>query len=91
VRRCFGVNPRSHRGVRPPRRHVFSARGVYSHLELGRFDDPRFPCRGSRPTPSNAKVQRIVKTSSRHMIKCWISKIFLTNPSTEPSILYHSM
>jgi hypothetical protein len=27
----------------------------------------------------------IVKTSSGHMVKCWIPKIFFTNPSTEPS------
>jgi hypothetical protein len=32
-----------------------------------------------------------VKTSSGHMVKCWIPKIFLTNPSTEPSTFSHSM
>jgi hypothetical protein len=30
-------------------------------------------------------VQRTVKTSSGHMVTCWIPKIYLTNPSTEPS------
>jgi hypothetical protein len=28
---CFDVDPRSHRGVHPPRRHGFPARGEYSH------------------------------------------------------------
>jgi hypothetical protein len=32
-----------------------------------------------------------VKTSSGHMVKCWIPKIFLTNPITEPSTVSHSM
>jgi hypothetical protein len=26
-----------------------------------------------------------VKTSSDRMVKCWIPKIYLSNPSTEPS------
>jgi hypothetical protein len=26
-----------------------------------------------------------MKTSSGHIVKCWIPKIYLTNPSTEPS------
>jgi hypothetical protein len=26
-----------------------------------------------------------VKTSSGRMVKCWIPKIYLTNPNTEPS------
>jgi hypothetical protein len=32
-----------------------------------------------------------VKTFSGRMVKCWIFKIFLTNPSTEPSTFSHSM
>jgi hypothetical protein len=67
---CFGLNPRSHRGVRPPCRHGFPARDVYSHFDPSRFDGPRFPRRGSRPTHSNGEVQRIVKTSSGRMVKC---------------------
>jgi hypothetical protein len=43
VPRSFGVDPHSHRGVRPPRRHDFLTRGVYSHLESSRFDSPRSP------------------------------------------------
>jgi hypothetical protein len=87
----FGVDPRSHRGVRPLCRHGFPARGVYSHLESSRFDGPHFPRRGSRPTRLNGEAQRIVKTSSGHMVKCWIPKIFLTNPRSEPSTFSHSM
>jgi hypothetical protein len=87
----FGVDPRSHRCVRPPRRHGFFARGVYSHFEPSRFDDPHFSRRGSRPTHSNGEVQRIGKTYSGRVVKCWIPKIFLTNPSTEPSTFSHSM
>jgi hypothetical protein len=91
VPRDFGVDPRSHCGVCPPRRHDFSARGVYSHLEPSHFDGPFFPHRGSCPTRSNGEEQRIVKTSSSRMVKCWIPKIFLTNPSTEQSTFSHSM
>jgi hypothetical protein len=32
-----------------------------------------------------------VKTSSGRMVKCWIPKIYLTNPSTEPSTFSHPM
>jgi hypothetical protein len=87
----FDVNPRFHLGIRSPRRHGFPVRGVYSHYELTRFDGSCFPHHGSHPTRSNGEVQRIVKTSLCHMVKCWIPKIFLTNPSTEPSTFSHSM
>jgi hypothetical protein len=66
----FGVDPHSHHGVHPPRRHGFPTRGVYSHFESSCFDGPRFPRRGSHPTHSNGEVQRLVKTSSGHMAKC---------------------
>jgi hypothetical protein len=69
VPRCFGVDPRSHRVVHPPRRHDFPARGVYSHFESSRFDGPCFPHLGSCPTRSNGEVQRVVKTSSGRMVK----------------------
>jgi hypothetical protein len=89
--RRFGFDPRSHHGARPSRRHGFSARGVYSHFEPSCFDGPRFLHRGSRPTRSNYEVHKTVVTFSGHMVKCWITKNFLTNPSTEPSIFSHSM
>jgi hypothetical protein len=54
------------------------------------LDGSRFPRRGSRPTRSSGEVQRTVKTSPGHMVKCWIPKIYLTNPSTEPSTFFSS-
>jgi hypothetical protein len=87
VPRCFGINPHSHHGVRPQRRYSFSARGAYSHLEPSRFDGPCFLRHGSCLTRSKGEVQKIVKTSSGRMIKYWIPKIFLTNPSIEPLTL----
>jgi hypothetical protein len=55
------------------------------------MDDPHFPRRGSRSTQLSGEVQRIVKTSSGRMVKCCISKIYLTNPSTESSTFSHSV
>jgi hypothetical protein len=72
VPRRFGYGPRPHRGnhfLRRPR-----------HL-----DGPHFPRRGSHLTCSKIEVQKIVKTSLGHMVKCWILKIYLTNTSTESS------
>jgi hypothetical protein len=91
VPRHFDYDLRPHRSDRPPRRHGFPTRGAYSHFEPSRFDSPRFPRHGSRPTRSNGEVERIVKTSSDRMVKCWIPKIFLTNLSTEPSTFSHSI
>jgi hypothetical protein len=91
VSRRFGFDPRSHRGASSSSRHGSPTRGVYSHFELSRFDGPHFPRRGSRPTRSNCEVHKTVVTSSGRMVKCWIPKIFLTNPSTESSTFSHSM
>jgi hypothetical protein len=49
------------------------------------MDGPRFPHRGSHATRLRGEVQRTMKTSSCRMGKCCIPKIYLTNPSTEPS------
>jgi hypothetical protein len=87
----FGVDPHSHHGGRSPRRHSFPAGDVYSHFELSRLDGSRFPHYGSCLTRSNGEVQKIVKTSSSRMVKCWIPKIFLTNPSTESSTFSYPM
>jgi hypothetical protein len=89
--RHFGYGPRPHRGDSVPRRPVFSTRGSFPHFELRHLDDPRFPHRGSRPTRPSGEVQRTVKTSSGRMVKCWIPKIYLTNPSTKSSTLSHPM
>jgi hypothetical protein len=85
-RRRFGYGTRPHRGDHFLCRSGFSAGGAHTHFEPRHPDDPRFPHRGSRPTRPNGELERIVKSSSGRMIKCWISKIYLTNPSTEPSI-----
>jgi hypothetical protein len=55
------------------------------------MDGPRFPHCGSRPTQSSNVVQRIVKTSSGRIVKCWIPKIYLTNPNTKPSTFSHPL
>jgi hypothetical protein len=68
--RCFGYGPHPHHSDRPPRRHGFPARGVYSHFEPSHFDGPRFPHCGSRLTCSNGEVKMIVKISSGRMVKC---------------------
>jgi hypothetical protein len=82
--RHFGYDSRPHRGDCFPRRPDFPIRGSYTHFELTHLDGPRFPHYGSRPTRPNGEVERIMKTSLGRMVKCWISKIYLTHPSTEP-------
>jgi hypothetical protein len=91
VPRRFGYDTRPHRGDRFLRRSSFPARESHTHFELRHLDGPRFPHRGSRPTWPNGEVQRTVKTSSGHMVKCWIPKIYLTNPSTKPSTFSRPM
>jgi hypothetical protein len=68
---------------------VFSAGGSFTHFEPRHLDGPRFPHRGSHPTRPSGEVQRTMKTSSGCMVKYWIPKIYLTNPSTEPSTPSH--
>jgi hypothetical protein len=81
VPRRFGYNPRPHRSDRFPRRPSFLAGGAHTHLELRHLDEPHFPHRGSHPTLPNGEMKRIVKTSSSRMVKCWITKIYVTNPA----------
>jgi hypothetical protein len=64
---------------------VFPTGGSFPHFESRHLDGPCFPHRGSRPTRPSGEVQKTVKTSSDRMVKCWIPKIYLTNPSTESS------
>jgi hypothetical protein len=85
--RRFGYGPRPRRGDRFLRRPDFPAGGSFSHFEPRHLDGPRFFHRGSRPTRPSGEVQRSMKTSSDCMVKCWIPKIYLTNPSTEPSTI----
>jgi hypothetical protein len=83
--RHFGYGPRPHHGDHFPRRPDFPTGGSFLLVEPRHLDGPLFPRRGSRPTWPSGVVQRTVKTSSGRMVKCWIPKIYLTNPSTEPS------
>jgi hypothetical protein len=87
----LGYGPRPHHGDRFPRRPGFPAGGSFPHFEPRHLNGPRFPHRGSHPTGPRCEVQRTVKTSSGHMVKCWISKIYLTHPSTKPSTPSHPM
>jgi hypothetical protein len=91
VPRRFGYGSRPHRGDHFPHRPDFPAGGSYNHFELRHLDDPHFSRHGSRPTQASGELQRIVKTPSGHMVKCWVPKIYLTNPSTEPSTPSHPM
>jgi hypothetical protein len=89
--RRLSYGPRPHRGDRLPCRPDFPAGGSFPQLESRHLDGPRFLRRGSCPTRSSGEVQRTMKTSSGRMVKCWILKIYLTNPSTESSTFSHPM
>jgi hypothetical protein len=91
VPRRFGYGLCPHCGDRLLCRHDFPAGGSYTHFETIHLDDPHFPRHGSLPTGLNGEVQKTVKTSSSHMVKCWIPMFYLTNPSIEPSTSSHSM
>jgi hypothetical protein len=85
VLRNFGYGPRPHRGDRFSCRPGFPAGGAHTHFEPRHLDGPHFLCHGSHPTRPNRELERIVKTCSGRMVKCWIPKIYLTNPSMESS------
>jgi hypothetical protein len=91
VPRCFGYGPRPRRGDHFSRRPGVPAEGSYTHFELRHLYGPHFPHHGSRPTRPSGEVQKTVKTFSSHMVKCWIPKMYLTNPSTESSTFSHLM
>jgi hypothetical protein len=91
VPRCFGYGPRFHRGDHFPCRPSFPTGGSHTQFEPTHLDGPRFLRRGSHSTQPNGEVQKIMKTSLGQMVKRWIPKIYLTNPSTEPSTSSHSM
>jgi hypothetical protein len=91
VPRHIGYGPRPHHGDRFPHRPDFPAGGSYTHFEPRHLDGPCFPCCGSHPIGSNGDVLKTVKTSSDCMVKCWIPKIYLINPSAKPSTSSHPM
>jgi hypothetical protein len=78
-------------GDRFPHRPSFPAGESRTYFEPRHLDNPRFPRRRSRPTGPSGEVQRTMKTSSGRMVKCWIRKIYLTNPTTEPLTFSRSM
>jgi hypothetical protein len=85
------LDPRPQRGDCFPRRPGFPAEGAHTHFEPRHLVDPRFPNHGSRLTRPNGELKRIVMTFSGRMVKCWIPKIYLTNPSMKPSTPSHPM
>jgi hypothetical protein len=91
VPRCFDYSPHFHRGDRFPHRIGFPTGGSRTHPEPIHLGGPHFPHCGSCPTRPNDEVQRTMKTSSGRMVRCWIHKIYLTNPITEPSTSFYSM
>jgi hypothetical protein len=91
VPRHIGYSSHSHRGDRSPCKHDFPAGGSYTRFEPRHLDGPHFSYHGSRLTRSNGEVQKIVKTSSSRMVKCWIPKFYLTNSNTEQSTSSHPM
>jgi hypothetical protein len=91
VPRRFGYGSRPHCDDRFPRRSDFPAGGSHTHFEPRYLDHPHFPRHGSHPTGPSCELLKTVKTSSGRMVKCWIPKIYLTNPSTEPSTFSYPM
>jgi hypothetical protein len=89
VPRRFGYDPRPHRGDHFQRRPSFPIRGYHTNPEVRHLDGPHFPHCGSCPTQPNGEVQSTIKTSSGRMVKCWIPKIYLTNPNTDASTSSH--
>jgi hypothetical protein len=78
VPRHFGYGPHLRRGDHFPCSPIFHAGGSYTHFEPRHLDGPRFPRHGSCPIGPSGEVQMTVNGS---MVKCWISKIYLTNPA----------
>jgi hypothetical protein len=83
--RRFGYGPRPHHDDHFSHRPGFPTEGSFPHFEPRHLDSSRFLRRGSRSTRPSGEVQRTVKTPSGRMVKCRITKIYLTNPSTESS------
>jgi hypothetical protein len=77
--RRFGYGSCPHHGDCFSCRLSFPTGGSHTHFKPRHLDGPHFLHHGSRPTRRNGEVQRIVKTSSSRMVKCWIRKIYLTN------------
>jgi hypothetical protein len=91
VPRRFRYSQCPHRGDHFLGRSGLPAGGFHTHFELRHLDGPHFPRRDFCPSHSNGDVQKIVKTFSDRMVKCWIRKIYLTNHNTESSTFSYPM
>jgi hypothetical protein len=70
---------------------VFLQEGFTPVLSRYTWTTHVFPVVVLIPLIQNSDVQKIVKTSSGRMVRCWIPKIYLTNPRTEPSTFSRPM
>jgi hypothetical protein len=70
VPRCFGYDPRPHRGDRFPHRPDFPAGGSHTHFEPSHLNGPHFPRRGSHRTVPSGELLKTVKTYSSRTVKC---------------------
>jgi hypothetical protein len=70
---------------------VFPLEGPFPTLSRDTWTVHAFPVVVHVPLGQVREVERTVKTSSGRMVKCWIAKIYLTNPSTEPSTISRHM
>jgi hypothetical protein len=89
--RRFGYGPHPHRGDHFPYMPGFSAKASHTHFEPRHLNDPHFLHLGSHTTRSSGEVLKTMKTYSGRMIKCCVPKLYLTNPSTEPSTFFCSI
>jgi hypothetical protein len=64
---------------------VFLLEGLTVTLSLDTWTVHIFPIVFHVPLGQIVRCKKTMKTSSGRMVKCWITKIYLTNPSTELS------
>jgi hypothetical protein len=84
VPRHLGYGTHPHRDDHFSRGPGFPTRGSHPHFGPRHLNGSRFSHRDSRPTRPSGELLKTMKTSSGFMVKCWIHKIYLTNPNTEP-------
>jgi hypothetical protein len=84
VSRHLGYGTHPHHDDHFSRGPGFPTRGSHPHFGPRHLNGSRFSHRDSRPTRPSGELLKTMKTSSGFMVKCWIHKIYLTNPNTEP-------
>jgi uncharacterized protein YjeT (DUF2065 family) len=65
---------------------VFLLEGLTLTLSPNTWMVHVFPIVVHIPLDQMVRCKKTMKTSSGRMVKCWITKIYLTNPRTESSI-----